>query len=127
MATLYYVYADIESRGVACQLVHGEMSAEERIRSLQFFSEAGGVLLATTAVMTAGVSLREVTDLVLYDLPRNEMRLQQVLGRFDRFGRLRPLDLYVLSASNARDGLTFASLGNLRNILSSRAAGGSKK
>src|SRR5207302_5883068 len=71
VATLYYVYADIESRGVACQLVHGEMSAEERIRSLQFFSEAGGVLLATTAVMTAGVSLREVTDLVVYDLPRN--------------------------------------------------------
>src|SRR5207302_9758640 len=41
-ATLFYVAAEIEGRGMKCQLLHGEMRLEERSKSLEFFLNTGG-------------------------------------------------------------------------------------
>lgn len=125
-STLYYVSAEVEGHGRPWRLMHGQMRAEERIRSLELFSTAGGILVGTTAIMRAGVDLPDVADLVLYDVPHNKVTLQQVLGRFDRFGRRIQLNVYVLSPSNARDGFSFESLGLLHDTLSSRAAEGTE-
>ncbi len=87
VGTLYYLAAEIEGRGMACQLLHGGMGAEDRHKSLTLFLDSGVILVATMAVMTEGFVLPEVTDLILYDVPGSKILLQQVLGRFDRFGR----------------------------------------
>ena len=44
-----------------------------------------------------GLALPDVTDLVLYDLPRNGPALLQMIGRFDRFGRMSQLNIHVLA------------------------------
>jgi superfamily II DNA or RNA helicase len=120
LATCYYLVAEIEGRGLACQLVHGGMGADDRLRSLTTFSAAGEILVATRAVMAEGINLSHVTDLVLYDAPESRLALQQVLGRFDRFGRLSQLSVHVLVPRFGADAMGSAPVQLLREILAGR-------
>ncbi len=70
--------------------------------------------------MTEGIDLRHVTDVVLYDLPANELALHVVLGRFDRFGRTTQLNVHVLVASDGTDGALLESLRRLHDKESGR-------
>jgi hypothetical protein len=70
------------------------------------FSGGGDILVATRSVMSAGIDLREVTELVLYDIPAAKLALQEVLSQFDRFGRRVQLNVYTLVSSNSTDGPT---------------------
>jgi hypothetical protein len=67
--------------------------------------------------MTSGVDLSHVTDLILYDVPCDEVALQQVLGRFDRFGRASELNVYVLTPSNDQESFVAKSVESLLQIL----------
>jgi hypothetical protein len=117
LATLYYLAAEIEGRGMTCHLIHGGMATEARERSLTMFSQAGAILVATRAVMTGGLALEDVSDLVLYDIPNSTIALQQVLGRFDRFGRKSQLNVHVLVPSNSTNHLFSEALRLLREVL----------
>lgn len=104
LSTLYYLAAEIEKRGLACLLLHGGMGHEARQESLRMFANTGGVLVATRA-MTEGLSLPDVTDLVLYDLPGSRDAFQKVLGWLDRFGRTKQLTIHALAPSDGADGV----------------------
>ena len=115
LATLHYLAADVENRGLAYRLLHGGMNSEDRLRSLAEFTEDGGVLMATGAVMTEGVNVRDVTDLVIYDIPSSRLAIQQLLGRFDRLGRRSRLEVHVLVPSNDIEPIS-DQLGLLREV-----------
>ena len=117
LGTLYYLAAEIEGRGMAFQLLHGGMSPEDRHKSLRLFLDSEVILVATIAVMTEGLALPEVTDLILYDVPGSKIMLQQVLGRFDRFGRRSQLTVHVLTPSNISNGFIAAHSDLLRDLL----------
>ena len=119
LGTLYYLAAEIEDRGNACHLLHGGMGTAERHDALSQFVGAGGILVATTAVMVEGFNLPAVTDLVLYDMPRSKVALQGVLGRFDRFGRQTRLNIHVLTASNVANSSASEDLEILHELLES--------
>lgn len=119
VATLFYVAAEIEVHGVPCRLLHGSMTAEDRQSSLELFCHTGGVLAATSAALSEGIVLPEVTDLVLYDIPGSNTALQQVLGRFDRFGRRTQLNVYALLPSTEAFGASSDSVQLLRQVLGS--------
>lgn len=116
VGTLYYLAAEIEGRGMACQLLHGGMDMDERHRSLQLFSETGGILVATLAAMW-GFELSQVTDLVLYDIPGSKTALYVALSRVERFGRVKQLHVHVLVPTTTADTSTSEPLGLLREIL----------
>jgi superfamily II DNA/RNA helicase len=122
VATLFYLAAEIEAHGVPCRLLHGSMTAEDRQGSLELFSHAGGVLAATSATMSEGIVLPEVTDLILYDIPVTNTALQQVLGRFGRFGRRTQLNVYALLPSIDAFGASSDSVQLLREALGSASA-----
>jgi len=96
VSTLFYLATEIENVGATCHVFYGGMTAESRQRSLAEFSTSGGVLTASNAAMSDGVTLEEVTDLLLYDIPSTPLALQQVLGRIDRLGRRSQLNVYTL-------------------------------
>jgi len=58
-------------------------------------------MLATTAVMSEGLSLPQVESLILYDLPRSPLMIQQIIARFQRFGRTKPLTINVINSGEA--------------------------
>jgi ERCC4-related helicase len=94
------------------------MSSEERDCSLTLFSENGGILVATKAVMTEPLSLREVTELVFYDVPASKVAMQEVIARCDRFGRTSQLNIYVLTPSGESEEAFANPLATLRELLS---------
>jgi hypothetical protein len=100
VATLFYVAAEIESRGLKGLVFHGGMPAEERQRTLSVFASDGGILVATRGVVSGSVALGEVTDLVFYDTPGSLAALQSILARVDRFGRQTQLNIHALVPSN---------------------------
>ena len=116
LSTLYYLAAEIEDQGIACQLLHGGMSAEERQAVLAQFSNKGRVLAATTA-MLQGFELPEVTDLVLYDIPSSKIALQVIFARFDRFGRQNRLRVHTLIPSNVDDSYASGCLEVLHELI----------
>ena len=81
------------------------------------------ILVATRAAVVEGADLGEVTELVLYDLPGNRMSLQQILGRFDRFGRKRQLTIHALTPSTESDRLATERLALLRETLDASVDG----
>lgn len=120
LGTLYYLAAEINGRGLACPLLHGGMRYEDRLEFVTKFVNTGGILVATIAVMTEGVDLRHVTDVILYDLPANELALHVVLGRFDRLGRTNQLNVHALVGSDDTDGALLESLRHLHDKESGR-------
>jgi superfamily II DNA or RNA helicase len=100
LATLYYLAAEIEGRGISCQVLRGAVSTEEQEKTLTLFRENGPMLLGTRAVMTENINLSNVTDIVLYDLPDGERMIREILGQFDRFGRISQLSIHVLQPLN---------------------------
>jgi hypothetical protein len=50
-------------------------------------------------MMSEGLELREVGDLVIYDLVSSRVALQRILGRFDRIGRTKALDVHAFVPS----------------------------
>jgi superfamily II DNA or RNA helicase len=117
LATLYYLSAEMEGQRIAYQLLHGAIPIEEREGALRTFRSEGKILLATRPAVSEGIDLNDVTNLVFYDLPDSKHALHQALGRFDRFGRISELMIYVLTPSNRCGELVTESLAILRGLL----------
>jgi superfamily II DNA or RNA helicase len=105
-ATLFCVQAALEDLGFAHYVLHGGLPFEERFNAIREFQSNGGILLATAAVMSEGVNLPQVESVVLYDLPQSRLMLQQILGRFQRFGRRGPLTIDVINSRETVQLLT---------------------
>jgi superfamily II DNA or RNA helicase len=78
----------LESRGIACSVLNGSMSMEERIQAQHDFKETSRVLIATDAG-GEGLNLQFCNVVINYDLPWNPMRIEQRIGRVDRIGQTK--------------------------------------
>lgn len=94
--TATYVHSALEDQSLPCVLVHGGMppiDIKERLhRALQ---EPGQVLVMTTAMLSTGLDLRQVRDLVLYDSPATVEVMSQTLARFYLHAQ-QPLQITVV-------------------------------
>ena len=100
-ATLFYLQTQLEDMGLTPYMLHGVMSFDRRADTIHAFKHRGGMLLATTAMLAQGIELPHVASLIFYDLPHSSLMLQQVYGRFHRFGRIVPLKVHVLCDPNS--------------------------
>jgi superfamily II DNA/RNA helicase len=103
LSTLFYLATAMENTGTVCHVFHDGMNTDSRQSTLAEYSTNGGILTATRAIVFEGVTLSQVTDLILYDHPTNAAELQQVLGRFNRLGRRSQLNAYSLVESSTSD------------------------
>ena len=116
VSTLFYLAAEIEGGGELPLLLHGGMSYEERFGTLNEF-KSKRVLIATRAMMTSGIAFQDVTDVVLYDLPESRIVAEQVLGRFDRFGRSKQLHIHALHVSGTAEPSAAGPIALLRDLM----------
>jgi ERCC4-related helicase len=112
-----YIFVAPEVQGGRFWLLHGSMNYEDRQSSIAAFRGNGGVLIATSAAVSEANAMPDVTDLVLYDVPSGGQAMQQVLGRFDRFGRRTQLNVYALFPSPDTLGTASESIQLLRQFL----------
>jgi len=114
VSTLYYLAAEIEDRGMEYLILHGGMSSEDRQLQSSLFKTSEKILLTTSA----GIEFFELayaTDLILYDIPTKE--IQQLLGRFNRTGRKKPLNIHALTPSDSTGVLITEPLTMLREFI----------
>lgn len=90
--TLAYLEAAMRSRGVRVGLIHGDVGDDDRRALRRAFAlppenpDAIDVLLSSE-VGSEGLDFQFCDALVNYDIPWNPMRIEQRIGRIDRYGQ----------------------------------------
>lgn len=87
----------LRSNGVRVALFNGALDADEKERAVRQFREAASVLVSTEAG-GEGRNLQFASHLINFDLPWNPMKVEQRIGRLDRIGQKRQVNIYNLVA-----------------------------
>lgn len=104
-ATQKYLMEQLERiyPGSGIEIVNGEVSLQERRQARKRFETSSRFMVSTEAG-GEGVNLQKACHLMVnYDLPWNPMRLQQRIGRLDRYGQKNRVSVYNLRASDSWD------------------------
>jgi hypothetical protein len=75
------------------RVFHGQMSGDEKDRAHQSFRQGVQVLVASEAG-GEGRNFQFCHNIVNYDLPWNPMKIEQRIGRVDRVGQTRDVEIY---------------------------------
>lgn len=96
-----------EKEAIRSALFHERMSIIERDRAAAYFSDSenGAQVLLSSSIGSEGRNFQFACHLVLFDLPKNPDLLEQCIGRLDRIGQTRDVQIYVpcLSGSAQQD------------------------
>ena len=85
------------------EVIHGEVEMRERQQARVRFENQSRFLVSTEAG-GEGVNLQRACHVMLnYDLPWNPMRLQQRIGRLDRYGQKRVVQVFNLRVPDSWD------------------------
>jgi superfamily II DNA or RNA helicase len=93
VATQQYLSKLLKDRGYSTSLLNGSLSIEERNLVLAEFREETNILISTDAG-GEGLNLQFANYMINYDLPWNPMKIEQRIGRVDRIGQLRDVEIY---------------------------------
>lgn len=88
--TLRYVERRLHADGVHPLLITGDVKPEVRARLLEEFrDDAERHVLLSSEVGAEGLDFQFAYTIINYDLPWNPMRVEQRIGRIDRYGQTR--------------------------------------
>ncbi len=89
--------------GATVEVVHGDVEpADRRFARIRFENESR--FLISTEAGGEGVNLQKACHVMVnYDLPWNPMRLQQRIGRLDRYGQQREVKVFNLRVPDSWD------------------------
>jgi superfamily II DNA or RNA helicase len=93
VATQDYLSNLLKNRGYTTSLLNGSMSIEERNFVLEEFKKDTNILISTDAG-GEGLNLQFANVVINYDLPWNPMKIEQRIGRVDRIGQQRDVQIY---------------------------------
>jgi SNF2 family DNA or RNA helicase len=127
--TQEFLAAALRRNGLSVATFNGRMSLDDKENAVRKFREHEQVLISTEAG-GEGRNFQFAHIMVNYDLPWNPMRVEQRIGRLDRIGQARPVQIYnlfcegtveerVLEVLATRIGLFQETVGSLDPILGS--------
>jgi ATP-dependent helicase HepA len=84
------------STGVSTAVFHSDLSLMARDRQAAFFADPEGAqVLLCTEIGSEGRNFEFASHLILFDLPSNPDYLEQRIGRLDRIGQKRDIQIHV--------------------------------
>lgn len=86
-ATLEHLRRRLTEDGVSCRVITGRTPMDERDAIRACFADGRFDVLLSSEVGSEGLDQQHCHRLVNYDLPWNPMRIEQRIGRLDRFGQ----------------------------------------
>ena len=129
-ATLRHVTARLRGAGIGYESIWGDDPPEQRSRIIERFKDDPHLrVLVSTEVGSEGLDFQFCDAVVNYDLPWNPMRVEQRIGRIDRFGQRESqvvvasffaketIDTRILDRLYERIGVFEQSIGELEPIL----------
>ncbi|WP_375752420.1 RNA polymerase-associated protein RapA [Vibrio sp. HN007] len=86
-----------EREGIRATVFHEGMSIIERDKAAAYFAqeEGGAQVLICSEIGSEGRNFQFANQLVMFDLPFNPDLLEQRIGRLDRIGQQRDIDIHV--------------------------------
>lgn len=93
VATQQYLSKLLIRRGYSTSLLNGSLAIEERNAVLAEFRDKKNILISTDAG-GEGLNLQFSNCIINYDLPWNPMKIEQRIGRVDRIGQQRDVEVY---------------------------------
>jgi superfamily II DNA or RNA helicase len=129
-ATIDYLYKQLQRRGVRVLYLHGGLKVHDRQAIIDDFRSKPEIrVLISSEVGSEGLDFQFCNSIFNYDLPWNPMKLEQRIGRIDRFGqeseRIRIYNLVIEDSIESRMlmrlydriGLFQQSIGDIEAIL----------
>ena len=131
--TLVYLCHRLSSAGISNEMIHGDVSLRDRQRRVRkFWDDRHLTVLLSSEVGGEGLDLQIGNVLFNYDLPWNPMRVEQRIGRLDRYGQRNDkiliynfsmkgtIDDIILDRLYGRINLFERYIGDLEAILGNR-------
>ena len=128
--TLSYLDRQLRARGYEILQINGDVPPDQRSRAIERFREEPKVqIMLTSEVGAEGLDFQFCDTLFNYDLPWNPMRVEQRIGRIDRYGQKRDkiriysfflegtIEERILERLYLRIGIFEDSIGDLEPIL----------
>lgn len=84
--TLSYLGRRLTQLGFSVRVMDGSVKMDERITTMRDFRDGRFTILLLSEVGSEGLDFEFCQAIVNYDLPWNPMRVEQRIGRLDRFG-----------------------------------------
>ena len=118
--TLDYLNSKLADSGYAkqCVMIHGDINPKIRERTVERFRDNPGVkILLSSEVGSEGLDFQFCNVMFNYDLPWNPMRVEQRIGRLDRYGQQSDkILIYNFSVKNTIDDIILARLYHRINL-----------
>lgn len=92
-----------EKEAIRSAVFHERMSIIERDRAAAYFADTdnGAQVLLSSSIGSEGRNFQFACHLVLFDLPESPDLLEQCIGRLDRIGQTRDVQIYVPCLANS--------------------------
>ena len=92
-ATQDYLREALQAQGFKTSQLNGSLNMEERNEVLAEFRDSTDILISTDAG-GEGLNLQFADCVINYDLPWNPMKIEQRIGRVDRIGQTRDVQVF---------------------------------
>ena len=114
----------LRADGIEALGYHGDMSLVERDRQVARFRDPEGpLLLLCTEVGGEGRNFQFAHHLVHYDLPWSPATVEQRIGRLDRIGQTRPVEIHVFDVEGTLAGDVLALLADAVGVFGETVGG----
>jgi ATP-dependent helicase HepA len=107
VGTIEHVQNELMKRGVKSRAIHGKYKVIDRQKTIEEFRDDPSIrVLVSSDVGSEGLDFQFCDTLFNYDLPWNPMKVEQRIGRIDRFGqesdRIRIYNLVIEDTIESR-------------------------
>lgn len=118
--TLEYLHRQLTRRGWTATVISGDYPVDERERRIQGFRDGKYRILLSSEVGSEGLDFQFCHIMFNYDLPWNPMKVEQRIGRLDRYGQQAPkVQIYTLNAASTIEDEILRRLYHRINIFQS--------
>jgi SNF2 family DNA or RNA helicase len=98
-STLEYIIENLKHLNLDIVEFVGGLEREERTRRVKRFKDGADILISTDTG-AEGLNFQFCRNLINYDLPWNPMSVEQRIGRLDRIGQKRDINIYSLATKD---------------------------
>jgi SNF2 family DNA or RNA helicase len=100
--TLRYIVEKLKPFNLKIVEFIGGLDREEKTKRIKEFKESADILISTDTG-SEGLNFQFCSNLINYDLPWNPMSVEQRIGRLDRIGQKKDMNIYSLATKNTME------------------------
>jgi SNF2 family DNA or RNA helicase len=101
-STLKYIVEKLAPLNLEIIEYAGGLDREEKTRRVRKFKDSADILISTETG-AEGLNFQFCSNLINYDLPWNPMAVEQRIGRLDRIGQKKDMNIYSLATKDTME------------------------